>query len=379
MRFRVLLFAGVLLSLGLTACEDPSNVGIGLVGGEGGEPVLIDVKAAVFEPTPLVDPSTDTARVLAGTAADPLLGDLRAVGYMDLSALQQTDGFKNNPVSSAVLFLEPGYVYGDTTSTLQFQLRSIPSAWTGAGASPDTTLPVGDVITAFSFSPTDTLVRVPLPAEWVMEQDTLLRGTTFSTNFHGFQIEPVSGNAVVGFNRSRSFLRAYTSADSASFPTTRTLSSVTRTGTLNVPPDRLVIQDGTGPTVQLAFDFTQEGLPQSGLNRALLRIHVDTLLDKTGTTFVRPRLDRLDLYAVTKDGEAYPIERAPLDSLGTFTFLTPTLRAELQDVLLGKIQVERFELRVPRGQNSLNPIFLYNDGSDERAPKVLLTVTRPEK
>ena len=99
------------------------------------------------------------------------------------------------------LRLAPTYVYGDTTSVLTYELRRMSADWSFPGASPDTTLSVGDQIFSFSFNASDTLVDVVLPSAWVAENDALLRGTTFASDFHGFQIAPVSGNAVVGFDR----------------------------------------------------------------------------------------------------------------------------------------------------------------------------------
>lgn len=379
MRFRALLLSSALVGLSLTACEDPSNVGLGLVGGEGGEPVVVTLGPTTFENAPVEDVSSDTARVLAGMAADPLLGDVRSTGYVDFGTPVTTDGFKNGTVTSAVLMLRPAYVYGDTTSVVRLQLSRMTSAWDGDGAPTDTVLAIGAPVTEFSFSPTDTLVRVELPAAWVSEHDALLRSDNFTADFHGFAFSPVSGNAVVGFNPLRSGLRVHAGADSASYGMSRTFSSAARTSDPALPAGRLAMQDNAGPGLRLTFDLDQDGLRQTGLNRAVVRFYADTLLLKTNDAFIRPPIRQLDLYGITAAGDQIGLERTTMDSTGAFTFRSTALRVEMQEALLGKQTFDRFELRVPRGLGTLNAVAFYSDPTGEKAPAALFTVTRVEQ
>ncbi len=380
MRLRSLLLIAPLLALGLTACEDPSNVGLDLVGGEGGAPVVVTLDATAFEPAPLVDPSPDTSRtVLAGYVDDPIFSTLSATGHLDFSTPVLSDGFEAGPVTSARLRLWPSYRYGDTTSVVTYRLHSVPSTWSFTSAPPDTTLPAGDPIVEFSFTASDTLVEIDLPMDWVQENDALMRGSTFNSGFHGFQIAPVSGNAVVGFDRGRSFLRAFTASDSATFVPTKGFSALRRVGTPARPADRLLLQDGTGPGIRLSFDFTEDSLGQGGLNRAAVRVYADTSLFQTGTSFVRPILRLMRLYAIDANGNAAHVANAALDSTGTFTFQSSSanfLLSDLQSVLLGNLTIDYFELRPPAGSHTLNPIALYAATVPERGPRALLTVTR---
>lgn len=376
MRFRPFLLLGLLL--GLTACEDPSNVGLGLIGGEGGEPVTVTVPATGVSAQPLKDVTGDVSRVLAGAVDDPLLGGLSSNGYVDFGAALTTDAFKNGRVSRAVLRLRRNYVYGDTTSRLTYELRRMPATWNAAGASSDTTLAVGAVITTFQLTAADTLVTVALPAAWVAEHDALLRGTTFIEDFHGFALTPVSGNAVVGFDRSRSELRAFAGTDSARYAVSRTLSTVRRTKPAALPAGRIALQDGAGPGVALRFDLAQEALRKAALNNVIVRVYADTTLLKPTGAFARPTLKELHLYGITPEGTALALDVATRDTSGAFTFRSRAnpLRSEIQKVLMGTRTIERFELRIPASETSVNPVVLYNAAVEAKAPRTYLTITR---
>lgn len=363
--------------LGLTACEDPSNVGIGLIGGEGGEPVVATVQAETFEPIPMDDVTGDLNRVLSGAVDDPLFGMIAAAGYLDFGAVALRDGFEDNPVTSARLRLRRDYVYGDTTSQLTFTLRSMPQEWTATGASPDTTVEAGSVITEFTMTAADTLVDVALPQEWISANDAILRGSSFIENFHGFQVSASAGNAVVGFSTSGTTLRAYTASDSAIFSVSKSLSTLRRTGDPTLPPDRIGMQDGIGPASKLVFDLAGEELQRSGVNRAVLRVSVDQeLMEPETPGFVRPAINQLDLYGVTDAEEAIAIERASLDTTGVFTFQSGELRRQFQQIILGERTFERFELRIPLSAVTINALTFYDTGVAERAPVALFTLTR---
>jgi len=66
----------VLLLLLATGCDDPSAVGIGLIGEEG-LPVTVRLPADSVLTASQKDRTGNTARVLAGRVADPLVGRFR--------------------------------------------------------------------------------------------------------------------------------------------------------------------------------------------------------------------------------------------------------------------------------------------------------------
>lgn len=373
----VLLFA---------ACEDPSNVGIGLIDqDEGGLPDVRTVDPTDFHNAPLPRATGSAPRVLAGRVEDPLVGTMQAEGYIDLSSTAGSS-FRANDVESASLQLSPTYVYGDTTAPVTFAVRQITETWQSSALPADTSFAVGSVIREFEFTPTDSLVVVPLPQNWISENDDVLRSENFAEEFHGFRFEQVSGNAVVGF-AGQSQLRAFNSADSAVFPVNRAYSAARRLSETNLP-ERLLYQASAGPTVAFQLRLDQEAISDAAINYARLVFYTDSLtLSNTPSGFHRPVITTLDLYGVDEDEGLVLIGRADLDAEGRFIFEGSGLARELQAVLLGTQAFNRFELRLPIGQGafgettlsavlgSINVQLFYDMSSAERAPAGFFTVT----
>ncbi len=366
----------------LTACEDPSNVGIGLVGDQQGEPFTSTRKPASFVEESYRDITGNTRRVLAGQVTDPLFGVIEATGYLDFgTGGTLSTAFKNGPAQSAELVLNRDYRYGDTTGTVVLRLRDMPSEWDPAGASGDTTITSGSTITEFSFAASDTLIAIPLPQAWVTRNDTTLRSTAFSTSFHGFQIEGVSGNLVSGFDSDDTYLRVVSGSDTVRYSVGKTLTGLRRSGPANLPPNRILVQDGFGKAVGLTV---QPSDTVGAVNRALIRLPIDTLTMalNTPTGFYRPPLRSIDVQGRSTDGKLVVDARgsAAIDVTigqatdGTFTIAFPTLTDAVQDILLGKGAIRRFQLR-PSFDNTINPVLFYTSDSAERIPSVVLTIT----
>ena len=311
-------FFSALLLFTCTACEDPSNVGVGLVG-EGGEPVLETIDVTEFDTTAERDVTGNTQRLLAGTVADPLLGTITATGFLDVltTAGDDVTGFRDSALVSATLQLVPDYVYGDTTREVTLTLFDVPEEVNATSAFADTTLAAGAAITTFSFLPTDTLVTIPLPGTWIAANDTTLRSTSLTSVFHGFQLAaaPGSNSAVVGFDRSESLLEAVAGTDTVFFGQTTTssvgfksLTSISREGEPALAVEREVLQDGIGPGVRLDFDVSTTDLLGEALNRAEIVVYTDasTLEQNAPAGFARPPLDLVELVGVNEEGNVIP-------------------------------------------------------------------------
>jgi hypothetical protein len=286
-------------------------------------------------------------------------------------------------VERATLLLQPDYRYGDTTATLTLAIRDLVDEWNELGTTADTTISTGALITEVTFSASDTLVKVSLPAAWVEPKEAQFRNiTTLLEAFHGFQLDPdpAGGNAVVGFNATTSALRVYTASDSATFPIGKTLTTLAREGTVTVPENRLLLQDGTGERYELSFDFIAKGLADTPLNRAALRFSLDdAALDATlPPNFVRPRPAALTLYGITDDLTRLTIEDVVPDSSGQLVFSSNAFRTLIQDILLGTSAIERLELGYLANSNSLSPLLLYDLSTPETAPTLVLTTIPTE-
>ena len=385
-RSRFGLFIACCLVMVLAACEDPSNVGLGLIGeGQGGQPVIRQADPSSFENAPLVRPGGSQPRILAGRVIDPLTGTIAADGYFDLSSGADSD-FRDAEVTSASLRLRPTYVYGDTTETVTFAVRPLLEEFnTGISLPSDTTFSTDAAISEFSFLPNDTLVIVPMPQTWVDANDPVLRSDEFSDEFHGFLLEQVSGNAVIGF-AGDSQLRAFAEADSAVYPVTKAYAAIRRTADPNLPPNRLLYQAGTGPIAR--FEMGADTLNAAAINQARFVFQTDTLaLSQKPAGFRRPVIATLDLYATVEDGRLVVLDRAELDDQGRFIFDGTAIALELQRVLLGAREIDHFEIRIPVGsgtfggsnispvQGSIDAQIFYDSNEPDKAPAGYLTIT----
>lgn len=374
-----ILACGLLL-LTLAACEDPSTVGAELVSGSGGDPVAVE-DTLVFEQETIRSETGNAPQVLAGVADDPLLGTITAKGYADFGNPENASSdFRDNPVSAVFLELVSDTTYGDEESSVTFRLRDMPDDWEAAGVTADTSLEAGSVVTEFSFSPSDSLVSVELPSSWVQENEEALQDTAFADRFHGFELEPSSGNAVLSLAFQSVRLRAVGEAesDTVNFNGSKNLTTIRRSGEVNLPPDRFVVQDGTGLAVHLTPDFSE--IPSdASLNRATLRLRVDEETLEQTSDFVRPRLETLRLYGLPENGgdpvALFDLERNEDGEFASNASNEEFLRRLMQEEVLGTSEFESFRLApVPRQQpqdpfssglliNTLSTVLLYGPGA----------------
>ncbi len=363
----------------LIACEDPSNVGIGLVGEEGGTPFIVDIPGATVSAEPTHDLTGNAARFLTGSVFDPLLGTTTATAYVDFFATASAD-FQASTVDTVVLRLKRDYLYGDTTATITLMLRAMPEDWSAEDVPADTTLEPGDVILeGFTFSAADTLIEVPLPADWVAANDEVLRSDDFLTAFNGFQLTTTAGNAVVGFNGDDSSLLAVTaSEDTTIFSITKNLSTyVQQADGADLPPDVLLIRDGTGPMGRLTFDFARDSTRQQVLNRVVVQLPAveDVLAANTPANFHRPLLSTLNLRGVDEtSGNAATLVSSATLSDGVIAFESADLRTIVQRLLFDETPITHFTIEAPATDNTLN-VLLVRIPPAEDAPRARLTLT----
>ncbi len=382
--FLLFFFCGTLIFF-FTACgDDPSNVGIGLVGDQSGEPAVVTLNPATMGEESAKDVTGNASRVLAGRVNDPLLGIITTTAYVDFQmAGGLTEAFRAGPTTSAELRFRRDYVYGDTTSAVVLRLNDMPSEWNSDLASADTVLQGGATVAEwrFTLSAADTLVTLELPASWVNAFDATLRSTTFNADFHGFQLEAVSESAVTGFQVERSALRVIAGSDTADFKINKSISGITRSGQAELPPDRTLIQDGVGSVASIDFAFSDS---LWALNRAVFQFTADTLTfeQNTPVNFYRPVLNELRLIGVTDEGlpvftsAGNPVIdiAARLDQQGRFIFSSRDLAQVVQRMVTGTIPVDRFQIRMPAA-NTITPAILFNTNAQDYAPKAILTVT----
>ncbi|MCZ6758181.1 MAG: hypothetical protein O7C39_07845 [Bacteroidetes bacterium] len=380
-----LLCGGLISSLVLVGCgDDPSNIGLGLVDVQAGEPVLVTLEPTSFETSSDADITggflaitllrEGANRFLVGTTVDPALGTLTAEGRLSFVALEAaSDDFRNGPVSSVVLTMGLNYVYGDTLTPITVRLSSISDEWSAAGTRADTVLNVGASIMEIELDPTEDLAEIELPSAWVSANDVLLRSETFSSDFRGFHLSHVDGNAVVGISAGSSFLSIAVPGDTLRVNVDKILTTVSRDASAT-PAEFLLLQDGID-IIAVELDFEIDEILNNSIHHALFRFNTALPILDTPTGFSRPQLTNMDLVAITGSDEFRTVlADGQVDDDGILTFQSTNLSVAMQNTVLGRGDLVRFELHAPIEDNSLDFVF-FERNSGAGGPRLILTVT----
>ena len=391
-RSYLLAASGVLLLLPvlfLGACQDPSGVGLDVIGEEGADPrvsvvaadsVMLDDEADITGG--FANSVTPTqSRILVGATMDALLGDASAFAYLDVFTPGEIpEGFRDRTIISATLRLVRDYVYGDSMVSVPLELHRMDSEWSPIGAPADTTFDAGALLVEATVAATDTLVVLDLPASWVTEYDAILRSDTLAASLDGFQLRLPDGvvpGAVMGFNTMQSSLRVMTAQDTVDYPLFEVFTHIERGTAARPPANRIVLRDGAGETLALTFPFND--LERQPLANAIVRLSVDpSVLDEPG--FARALPETIVLFGRTEAGERVAILNTDLDeTTNSYSFSSATLTAVIQEALLERSIFERFEISVLSSSASLDaiPLIIGPEPAENEAdtrPRVALTL-----
>ncbi len=381
-RSRFIDFSRTALAVGIMcvfmACEDPTNVGLGLVGDDSGQPLTEALDLEAFAPADEVGIVDNLGQVLAGRVDDPSLGTTHAVAYFDVRTnTNQTIDYRNGPVERAILELEVSYVYGDTLSEMTFALHEVLSEFSGFQSTADSIPTVGPELLQFSMMPTDDVVTVELPASWVDQYDADLRTPDFGQAFAGFQLQHLEGNAVVGFHNvvtRNTRIRSIVGVDTVNFVAEKSITTLEKESDSNLPAGRIGIQDGIGPKV--SFTFAIDSLQGVALNRAAIRNKTDNDALETPTDFYRPPITDLALHGVLSDSSSALLAIGTLDDDGNFSFVSETFHVVLQSFLLGGTPYESYEIRFSSASaNSIDTVVLHDNQAESDPPQIYITYT----
>lgn len=329
--FCALLLGGTVF-LSLSACDDASDVGLG-VGPDslrGGTPTTLNVFPALD--TTVVPPQTGLElrpttqsqwRFLVGRVEDPIGGTVEANGYFDVLGRTFVPPRILNAETadslSAQLRFTTTYLHGDPASAVGVQVLDLEEEADMQAARADTTFGADpNPVTSTTITPTDSLVTIELPQSWISThldvlQDTTEAGSSFQDAFHGFKLASSGGNAVVGFPSNTISLRLIHTADSTTvdYRGFKMFTHVDRRSPPSPPEDRIVLQDGVGVDLSMQWDFEEnplDTLKNTPLNRAEIFVPVDTttLTNTQDSSFVRPLAKGFRIIATRAPGPDTP-------------------------------------------------------------------------
>lgn len=386
----------------LAACEDPGTVGLGLVEDAGGVPIVTEGGISEFAQEGSANVISRLDRFMAGQVNDPLTGEFNAIGYIDFTPGVIPAGYSGGTVDSVSLLLEIDYVFGDTTQPVTIEVFDLLEEIETSELSRDNLTPASDAgIFQFSFMPTDTAALAVFPADWITTNNARLRSSTFATDFHGFKLVAVDGNAIVGFRITRVSPDAATNTAltgtagtiSHTYFAGNTYSEFNRLSDPQLAAGRVLIQEGVGPHVELRLDFSD--VEESSLNRAALELRIDTTLYSETPDFVRPQPAGLNLFGIFEERETCLFtstgilrrdgtlacalaSNVPVRSDGAIVFETLNFRSEVQNHLLDLEVFDYYEIQFPITSSSISvDAFAIHDTSSVVAPPTLvLTYTQ---
>jgi hypothetical protein len=324
-------------------------------------------------------------RFLVGRVDDPFVGSAEAVAYFDVRAPSTLpSGFRDRPITSATVRLTRSYLYGDTLATVRLALSEVAAGWVPVGLPADTGFVTGPALATPDFVAADTLLEIPLPAEWVGINDADLRSDSSAAAIDGFQLRldgaaPMPG-VIMGFQSSNetevlSSLRLTTSRDTVDFPVYEVFTSLTRTGAAMPPPDRLFLRAGLNETVALDFDYS--ALSSLAVAGASLRLDADPAAVET-PGFHRPLPPELALLGVREDSSRSLLARSTRGESDVYSFTSASLTNAVQRAILGDPEFVRFEVGTPSSPISVDVLPLVlgpppATPSEDRRPRLVIT------
>ena len=404
-RFFLSLFAVALLSL--SACEDPSSVG--LVDDAGGNAIVDELPIVNFLSAPTSGVNSGTDRMLIGQINDPVLGEITATGYIDFTLSNRpSDEYLNAEIDSLILnlTLDTLYTYGNLDQEITVDVYEVMAEYDIVTERED--LPERNMVKLFDFSvlPGTRTVSVPFPDDWIQQNNQLLRPAipdvfsenAFNTDFHGLALVPTSGNAfirVIG-NSTSSFLRGVEvtadTTDTDPFVNYLAGNSITEYNQITAPqlPDeRVLLHSDVGSHIEFNLELS-EITEFAGVNRAALEVRFDTTTFAAVENFVRPDVGSLTLVGIVADSLENTVEA--LDACGvpnvsicilsnsrltqdaTLVFDENRFRSEIERRSLGLEVFKHYEIRFPV-PNAANAIIFHDVNSPENPPSFVLTYT----
>ena len=381
LRFKRLFVAAVFL-ISISACDDPSSIGLELVDPQSGATEVLAVGSTQVESSGLADitggTNTEGAyRSLFGKVNDPVAGSFFMIGYMDfLSSTNVGSAFRAAPVTFADLELNVDYVYGDTTQPVTFNVYEVDQSWNSSNVRSDTFLVAQTLVTTATLMPTTKTVHVELPQSWINQNDTLLRSTSFVDDFHGFALQATQGNAVLGIHFSGSSLRAMSvPGDTVNFSMSKVLSASSfQDNTANT--QFITLRDGAAETLSIKFPLEPSEFGEAAIHRSIIRFNSADVDALYGPEFKRPGVIRVGLRAVAIDNATrLNVVTADVKLDGSLSFDSETLTNILQSENLGNSGLDRFELYFPIESSSVDILAFKRGLPSEQGPRAIITFT----
>ncbi len=379
----------------LYSCEKNGIVGPKLV--PSNAIVSIDtIPLSQFEASNIDVFSGNLTNFSAGMYNDKLFGDLTATGLVQPTLLDS--GLVDTITPSTKMFLRfrINDVYGDTNSTINFDLVEASRRWRGKSWRLDSIPPVTNhVITSFSVPHTDSL-DVVLPQSYVTKYRDIyytsggktVRDSLFNEKMPGFIIVPKSQGKIVSFDGYNSRLIIETGVDTSVTNPATWAYSLQRANEPQLP-DSLMQTYSTFERVPsakievtsdttISLDGTSIGT--KSLSRVQLVMYEDStkMQSSLPSGNVRPVVSRMDVYYMEGDQIEFDVLKGPITNGYAYRDSTDgsyrlDLTSNVDDILLGKSNPGRFYFLPQMNDGTIHSLLITTNKAGNRYPKLIVT------
>jgi hypothetical protein len=366
----------------LSACDDPSPIGLNLVDSQSGDTQVTEFAPSFAGHSNFGDVTggtniTGAVRTLFGTVSDPVVGPFSMTGYMDfINSSNVSSEFRAAAVSFADLELNLDYIYGDTLNPVTLDIYEIGADWISESGRADSFLDAQSLVTSTTVMPEKGVFHIPLPSTWISGKDAVLRSTTFVDEFHGFALRASQGSAVLGVHFSGSSLRASSvPGDTVNFSLSKVLSASSFVSDA-ANPEYLSLRDGAAETISLRFPFESKDFGEAAFHRVIIRLNSADVSSLYPVGFERSNPIAVGLRAVAVDETTrLNIIVGEIAENGTISFDSATLANVVQSSNLANSGLDRFELYFPVESNTVGIIAFKKGLPATFGPRAVITYT----
>jgi hypothetical protein len=387
------------------SCEDSGTVGSSFSGSN--QIIKVDtLRIDAITPIDLPTFSGDLLNFSAGQYNDPLFGSFRATGLImtGLPVAERNLG----PNDDLYLVLFPTSTYGDSTSTVSFDLVEIGKRWRAPGwALDDTPVLTGNVIGSFDVGPGDDSVAVLIDKDWMTRYSTFIpeiegqnRDSTFRANIFGMAIVPTGGNKVVGFSTTQPDVQGFADlsrtylfhiqqdlqGDDLKIPNRSWAYSLEHdfsTATVPIPDNSTPVFNTFQNAFKIDFSIDADILGTKNISRVEVVLYEDTLTQQNSLPqfHVRQKSNRMFIFRLQPGEQNFIVIRSPNDNLvrnntdATYRF---NLLGYTNDILFGTPQQLNFVATSGSNNGLIYPNLIYNASEPGLFPKIIVTKLIPE-
>ena len=326
-----------------------------------------------------------------GSYQDPLYGEIvaRTLIKPDIREIPAITTISEAALLQLQLTFDDNNVWGDTTSTTEFNVYNVSEIWRGGALLADDAIAYNstDLVATFTRENQDT-VTFDLPAEFLDEYRALynseetLKDSLFSFGFNGLLIEPVNATSKLAFlDATNSNLLVTNPSDTGAVAINlRDYGYTLERSNDNIPADRLLIHSTNESMLQNNFFSQLEPYNSSNIIKVELVLFQDTTtMDATipfGHVRTQPLL--LNSHQGLDLDPNYDFTFAISDSLGFVDIENNTYRFNLtayaNRYLFGDGNQEDFFFSILEQRGIISSTLLHNANSDaSRRPIMIIT------